>query len=64
MLMSDLLRAMLCRYSKNGVRDYDATFAAVKKAMMGAFFGPAHVGVFSPSVQYTAMEMAKAVIIT
>jgi len=49
------------RYSGN-VKDYDATFAAVKAALLSAFFGPPHKGVFSPSVQFTLMEMAKAAI--
>ena len=42
--------------------DYDAAFAAAKAAMADAFFGPPHGGVFSPSVQFTLFQMARAAI--
>lgn len=41
---------------------YDAAFAAVKKALYSAFYGPADVGVYSPSVQYTLYQMAQQVL--
>ena len=46
------------------MKDYDAAFAAVKAAIVAKFYGPAHSGVYSPSVQFTLMEMAKEVIST
>lgn len=42
--------------------DYDAAFVAAKDAMVSAFFGPPRGGVYSPSVQFTLFEMAKAAI--
>lgn len=42
--------------------DFDAAFETVKSAMLDAFFGPPRGGVFSPSVQYTLFQMAKAAI--
>jgi len=57
---------MLLRTTRYGshVKDYDAAFAGVKAAIVAKFYGPAHSGVFSPSVQFTLMEMAKEVIAT
>jgi len=49
------------RYN-DSVKDYEATFAAARSAVLNTFFGPADKGVFSPSVQFTLMEMGKAVI--
>ena len=40
--------------------DFHAAFSAVKGAMAGAFFGDVSEGVYSPSVQYTLYQMAKA----
>ncbi len=51
------------RYSSH-VKDYDAAFAAVKAGIVAKFYGPAHTGVYSPSVQFTLMEMAKEIIAT
>ena len=51
----------LRRYN-DSVKDYEATFAAARSAVLNTFFGPADKGVFSPSVQFTLMEMGKAVI--
>lgn len=48
-----------CRYSGH-VSDYDAAYDGVKAGIADAFWGPPHVGVFSPSVQFTLMEMGKA----
>ena len=48
--------------SKSLPRDYDATYALVRDTSLATFFGPAKGGVFSPSVQYTLYQMAKAVI--
>ena len=42
--------------------DYDAAYEGVKAGIMQAFYGPAKGGVFSPSVQFTLMEMGKAVL--
>jgi urate oxidase len=42
--------------------DFNAAFSAVKTAMSDAFYGPAHGGVYSPSVQYTLFQMGKAAI--
>lgn len=36
---------------------YDAAYNAVKQAISDGFFGPANVGVYSPSVQYTLYQM-------
>ena len=46
------------------MKDYDAAFAGVKAAIVAKFYGPAHSGVYSPSVQFTLMEMAKEIIDT
>ncbi len=51
----------LHRYS-GYVSDYDAAYEGVKAGIVEAFFGPPHKGVFSPSVQFTLMEMGKAVL--
>lgn len=40
--------------------DYDAAYEGVKEGIAHAFWGPPHTGVFSPSVQFTLMEMGKA----
>lgn len=42
------------------VADYDAAYDSVKAGIAEAFWGPPHQGVFSPSVQFTLMEMGKA----
>lgn len=42
------------------VSDYDAAYDGVKAGIADAFWGPPHAGVFSPSVQFTLMEMGKA----
>ncbi|KAF8064689.1 uricase [Scenedesmus sp. PABB004] len=39
--------------------DYDATFAAVRGALLDGVFGPPRGGVYSPSVQYTLFQMAR-----
>jgi urate oxidase len=44
------------------VADYDAAYEGVKAGIMQAFYGPPKGGVFSPSVQFTLMEMGKAVL--
>jgi urate oxidase len=44
------------------VSDYDAAYEGVKAGIVEAFYGPPHKGVFSPSVQFTLMEMGKAVL--
>lgn len=49
------------RYS-GFVADYDAAYNGVKAGIMEAFYGPPHKGVYSPSVQFTLMEMGKAVL--
>ncbi len=60
------VRSMLLHATRYGshVKDYDAAFAGVKAAIVAKFYGPAHSGVYSPSVQFTLMEMAKEVIAT
>jgi hypothetical protein len=51
--------ACCCRFS--GIpASYDAAYAAVMKAFLSAFFGPAKGGVLSPSVQYTLFQMGQA----
>lgn len=50
-----------CRYG-GFVADYDAAYEGVKAGIMQAFYGPPKGGVFSPSVQFTLMEMGKAVL--
>jgi urate oxidase len=50
-----------CRYG-GFVADYDAAYEGVRAGIMQAFYGPAKGGVFSPSVQFTLMEMGKAVL--
>ena len=52
----------VCRYTR-APPCYDGAFAAVRQALLGAFFGPARGGVFSPSVQFTLYDMAKAAIL-
>lgn len=42
------------------ITDYDAAYQGVKAAIAEAFWGPPHKGVYSPSVQFTLMEMGKA----
>jgi urate oxidase len=44
------------------VADYDAAYNGVKAGIMQAFYGPPKGGVYSPSVQFTLMEMGKAVL--
>jgi urate oxidase len=41
---------------------YQKHWEGVKTTLLDTFYGPAHSGVYSPSVQYTLFEMAKAVI--
>lgn len=38
--------------------DYDATYEAVRTALLDGVFGPPKGGVYSPSVQYTLYQMA------
>jgi urate oxidase len=42
--------------------DFDAAFNSVKNAIVEAFYGPPHSGVYSPSVQYTLYQMAVKVL--
>lgn len=51
----------LHRYS-GFVADYNAAYVGVKKGIVEAFYGPPQGGVYSPSVQFTLMEMGKAVL--
>jgi urate oxidase len=46
------------RYTRPAV--YDAAFSHITAALARAFFGPPTAGVYSPSVQYTAHDMARA----
>ena len=44
------------------MKSYDAAFETAKAAMLSTFFGPPNKGIYSPSVQFTLFEMAKAVL--
>ena len=54
----------MCRYSgeMSSYKEYDRAFSDVRQMLMQKFFGPSDKGVYSPSVQYTLFEMAKAAI--
>ena len=41
---------------------YAAAAAGARDALLEAFFGPPRTGVFSPSVQFTLMQMGKALL--
>ena len=41
---------------------YDAAFAGARAGLVEAFFGPPRTGVYSPSVQFTLMQMGKALL--
>lgn len=43
--------------------NYQRSWEAVKKVLMDTFFGSPPTGVYSPSVQHTLYQMAKAVLV-
>ena len=53
---------MTWQYGPRQPSCYDKAFDAARAAMMSAFYGPPKGGVYSPSVQYTLYQMAKAAI--